>query len=138
MVTPMGRLAWALAFVATTAWAGEVLLGTLRVADGGTTANRTTATPFVVPSNALLSIQCDQASYVMTDVATCDAGVCVYLGANMLLPTKVNGSKTYSYPATNPDGGAAITTSYSGGWVASSPGSGATSVCKVFSRTGQE
>lgn len=134
----MRNLVLAACLAASAAWAGEVLLGTLKVTDGGTVANRTTQTPFLVPANALLSIQCDVDSYVMTDVANCDAGTCVKLGAGMLLPTSVNSSKTLTGYASNPDGGAALAVTYTGGWVASAPASGATSTCRVFSRTGQE
>lgn len=134
----MRNLVLAATLTATAAWAGEVLLGTLKVTDGGTVANRTTGTPFLVPSNALLSIQCNEDSYVLTDAAGVDAGTGIKLSAGMLLPTSVNSSKTLTGYASNPDGGAAVAVTYTGGWVASAPASGATSTCRVFSRSGQE
>lgn len=134
------------------ALAGEKLIGTLIVSDGGTVTNRTSGyTNYACPANttggcfllpvgvsAYISVQCDQASYVLTDVAGCDAGQCLKLAADQLLTTSVNTVKNLSAYVINSDGGAALAITYNGGWIASAPVSGASSVCRVFDRRGNE
>lgn len=73
----------AVLFGALSASAGERYLGTISSA-GADTTNATTAAPFVVPTNALLTIQCKAAAaYVITDdtvAVTAVRGVLVALG----------------------------------------------------------
>lgn len=137
-------------FFVPEAHAGEALLGKLVVSDGGTTANRCTGWgaytgtgSFVVAPLTKVTIQCDAAAYVLTDVAGCDAGNCVYLSANEKFPTSINTSKTLTCKAFNSDGGAAgHSVTYTGGWVAMYPdpaaAAGASTTCKVYSRKGDE
>ncbi len=155
---------------ATAAWAGERYLGTLYVRDGGSTNNAETTrlgtgiqgdgglvvadggatdslysrASFVVPSNAKLSLQCRGDSYVGVDVRGCDAGRCLRLPGEYLLPTSTGEQKTFTVTyftgVVNYDGGlATATATYSGGLVAASPCDGGASLtCDVFSRSGTE
>jgi hypothetical protein len=133
------------------AFAGEVLLGTLIVSDGGTVSNRTTGwTAYACPSNTTggcfvvqplskVSIQCNQAAYVITDLAGADAGTGVRLDADQFFQTSVNTNKTLTGHAYNSDGGTAgHAVTYTGGWVAAAPQSGASLSCRVWSRKGDE
>lgn len=133
------------------AHAGEKYLGSLVVSDGGTVANpcsgwgayKGDAGAFGLPSLALVTIQCDGIAYVLTDVAGCDAGRCVYLAANTPFPTSVNGAKSLACKAFASDGGVAgHAVTYSGGWLAMSPdyaaGASTVTTCKVFDRSGKE
>ena len=120
------------------ALAGERLLGTLTVSDGGTIANRTTGTTFIVPPLEKITVQCDEASWFLTDVATCSATTCLRIAALEKLPTSVNASKALTGYSYNADAGPGIAVTYTGGWVASMPVSGATSTCQVFSVKGDE
>ncbi len=144
------------------AWAGESLLGTIINADAGTSSNRsmcasdagtsgdsntvgcpTILLPFAIPagtSAGKITLQCDQAAYVLTDVSGVDAGTGLYVAANEKFPTSVNSAKNLWANALNGDGGSAwVGVQYYGGWVSTAavPGS-ALSVCRVYSRNGFE
>lgn len=134
----MKRVVAVLALIGLSAWAGETLLGTIVVSDGGTASNRTTGTTFVVSPLSKISIQCDQAGFVLTDVPGCDAGKCVEVASKQFFATSVNTNKTFTSCAYNADAGCTAVT-YTGGYVAAAPASGAASmVCRVFSRNGLE
>ncbi len=148
----MRKLALLVVCVGSAAFAGEVLIGTLIVTDGGQTTNRTvgrlnaTGTAlqtFEVPL-AKITIQCDQASQCLTDVQGCDAGVCMRLAADEKFPTSVNTAKTFTAKAWTWDGGSQAlasnpTVTYTGGWVSCGPVTGGeVSYCRVYSRTGNE
>lgn len=118
-------------FVSLIAFAGERHLGTIisaRNSDGGVLSrNNATAdasySAFVIPSNALLSVQCDQDAYIgigSTSTTTVTSSNGVLLGQNQLLPTSVaTGSNGYvAVISATTDGGA--------------------STCKVFERRGNE
>ena len=56
---------------ATYAWAGERYLGTITSPNfytAGSVSNATTATYFVIPAMAKITIDCDAAAYVLTDI----------------------------------------------------------------------
>ncbi len=125
--------------------AGERFLGKMEVYDAGTTSNRCTGyvayaspTAFVVPPKAKISIQCDSASHVLTDVANVDAGRGIALAAGQFFTTSINGAQTLSCRAFNSDGGSAghIVT-YTGSWVTMSADS-ASATCNVYERDGFE
>lgn len=90
------RRFWAVAacLIATQALAGERLLGTITSA-GADTTNGTTASPFIVPTSALLTIQCDATAYVITDDATAVSSTRgVKITADLAFPTSVSSSIT--------------------------------------------
>lgn len=127
------------------AHAGEILLGKMVVIDAGTTTNRCTGWSgysgggaFTINPKSLISIQCDAAAYVLTDVAGCDAGTCVAVQAGQFFTTSVNASKTLLCKAYNSDGGTAgHAVTYTGGWVAMAPAA-ASATCFVYERNGGE
>jgi hypothetical protein len=133
-----------------TAFAGESLLGTIIVTDAGTSTNRTTGWgayagtgSFVVKPLTKISIQCDQASLVLTDVAGVDAGTGIRVAADQAFPTSVNTNKNLTGYSFNSDGGVAAANrnavTYNGGWVAVAPITGnSISYCRVYSRKGDE
>lgn len=126
------------ALVAGAVWAGETLLGTIVVSDGGTASNRTTGTTFIVAPLTKISVQCDQAGFVLNDVPGCDAGTCIEVASKQFFTSSINASKTYTSCAYNADAGCTSVT-YTGGWIAAAPASAAASmVCRVFSRNGGE
>lgn len=145
----------AVSLLVATSFAGEKLLGTIVVTDGGTASNRTTGwTAYACPSNVnggcfgigsptIISVQCDQDCLVCTDMAGCDAGTGVKLGAQQLLPTSTGQAVYLSGRAYNSDGGTTGTlVSYTGGWVSVAPwstdGGGSTVYARVYQRNGQE
>lgn len=137
------RILAAVMLVATAAWGGERLLGTMIVSDGGSTTNRCTGTPFTVNSLSKLSIQCDSTAYVLTDVAGCDGGTCIVVAAAQFLTTSVNQTKTLTCHSLNPDGGVVtgLPVTYNGGWVAmGAPAAAAAApvTCRVYERKGDE
>ncbi len=149
----MRRLVLLAVCFATAAWAGEKLLGKIVVTDAGTQSNRTTgatayawAGAFAVAPLSKISIQCDQDSYVGTDVATCSSSTCLRIAAGQLLPTSLGSAVTLTGKGYNSDGGVtsagAPVVTYTGGWVAVAPwntdGGGTSSTCYVFSRAGTE
>ncbi len=158
MVKDMRELVAVLTLLATAAWAGESLLGIIMVTDAGTGTNRTAAAAAAAPTTFIngskcsagfevtpltkISVQCDEAAFVATDAAGCDAGTCVELAAKQFFTSTVNSSKTLTARAWSWDAGAQSTpcvVTYTGGWVAVSPVGGASrAVCRVFSRKGDE
>lgn len=154
--------------VASTAFAGDRLLGVLLVTDGGTVNNATTgygsagcsrqqdimgagacAQAFPIGTSALLSIQCkDQAAVFAANSSTVDAGTGVKLAADQFLTTST-GSSAITVWGLNPDGGSINTHglpngmpdggSYTGGVVSIAPIAGATRAeCNVNERAGNE
>ena len=111
-------------------WAGETLLGTISVPDGGTASNRCTAVPFVIPTSQKITIQCNADSYVGVDVPGCDGGTCLKVLADQILPTSVS-TVTKSCHAIN--GGV---TTYTGSHVAMSTAT--VGACRVYKRSGTE
>lgn len=86
----MRRLALLVCVVATAAFAGERWLGNTFANDGGSANNQYTSPPtntFAVGSSSLISVQCDQDSFVMVNVPMVDAGTAIKLTAGQLLPT---------------------------------------------------
>lgn len=112
------------------AHAGEMLLGTIYVPDGGSATNRCTATPFVIPPSSRITVQCSAESYVGTNVGGCDGGTCLKITADAIFPTSV-GNVVAKCTAIN--GGA---TTYTGGHLAMSTAT--VSYCRVYSRSGTE
>lgn len=141
----MRKLLAVLALLATSAWAGEQLLGVILVSDGGTANNASTGygsagcvvggacyQAFRVPAPSPLSVQCDQAASVVVNKALADAGEGIQVGALQFLTTST--AVTPCRVALLPDGG-----SYVGGCVAIAPAAGAASAtCRVWSRQGNE
>ncbi len=145
----MRKAALLFVLVATSAFAGEILLGTLVVTDAGSVTNRTVgninsgAGQFVVAPLSKITVQCDQAGLVLTDVAGCDAGNCIRVAADEKFATSINTSKKLSARAWNWDGGAQGSAepvvTYTGGWIAAAaPAGQAVLYCRVYSRTGTE
>ncbi len=124
--------------VGLSAWAGEKHLGTIIVSDAGTVSNASTgygsqgfANAFRVPTNAKLTIQCDEAAIVAVNSAGADAGTALVLTAAQIFPTSTGAAVTQK---PLPDAG-----SYVGGLVAIAPANGATTArCRVFERSGTE
>lgn len=117
------------------------LLGTIRTDDAGTISNIDTgygnglagavSVPFSLSvANQRLTIQCDQAAYVLTDVYGVDAGNGLQLAALEKLTTSINST---ARTGTKLDGG-----TFTSGLVSIAPVSGPTAVCKVWTRTGAE
>jgi hypothetical protein len=139
----------ALALLSTAAFAGEAYLGTIRVFDGGTSNNAQTTLAdggsfvlagFAIPVGAKISLQARQDVYVGTGVQGCDAGRCLRLPAEYLLPTSTGTSPTYlRFSYTLPDAGTSTTGSYNGGVVAVAPtDGGVTATVDVYLRNGNE
>lgn len=63
-------LAVTVALCALPALAGEKYLGAIVSGAGADTTNGTTATPFLVPSAAKITIWCNAAAYIITDTKT--------------------------------------------------------------------
>jgi len=112
------------------AFAGEIYLGTIAVTDAGIVNNGTTATTFYINPSAILTIQCDTAADVITDQPAVDAGTGVYLGANYLFATSINGPKNLTLRDAGIQSNAGI--------VAVAPNGSAATSCKVFSVRGNE
>ncbi len=133
----MRRLALFACVVATAAFAGERWLGNTFANDGGSANNQYTSPPtntFAVGSSSLISVQCDQDSFVMVNVPMVDAGVAIKLAAGQLLPTSC-ASQPPGY--TLRDAGV-----YTGCLLSSSSVNfgfdGGFSLCHWFSRQGNE
>ncbi len=93
-----------LCLIATSAFAGERLLGVIYATttksnasanpDGGTAwEDGTGVQPFVIPSLAKVSLQCNADFYVATDSTTATAANGVYVATNTLFPTSVGEAK---------------------------------------------
>lgn len=142
----------ALALVATSAWAGEFLLGTLGVYDGGVVTNRTngyvnySCPPsdgglgcFVVSPQTKITVQPDDAVYFITDVPTTSATRGLFIAGGEKFPTSINGNRTGTAYANNSDGGTVgVAVTYTGGWVTMTSTDGGPRNVKVFARTGTE
>ncbi len=139
------------------AWGGEnPLLGTIVTpADGGTATNRSmcasntsgastgcgSLASFTIGGLAKLTVQCDEACLIATDVSGVDAGTGLALTAAQIFPTSTNASKALTVNAVNADAGAPIAvlaSSYWGGWVAVAPVGATVCHCRVFARAGTE
>lgn len=80
-----------LAFLSTSAFAGEKFLGTIVSAAGADVTNATTAAPFVIPTSALISVQCTAAAYVITDDTTAvTAARGINVTSGQFLPTSTS------------------------------------------------
>lgn len=118
-------------FLPRPARAGEVYLGTIAVTDAGSVNNGTTATPFYVNPQALLTVQCDGGAYVITDTPTVTAGRGILLSAGQAFPTSNNGPHNLTYRDGGVQGNQGI--------IAVRPVAGAAYVgCDAFSRKGNE
>ena len=117
----------AVLFGALSASAGERFLGTLTSPAGAEITNATTAVPFVVPTNALLTIQCKTAAaYVITDDTVAVTSVRgVLIGLGVAFPTSTSSQNVVFVSGAR----SAI--------VRMIPVSGALS-CDVFERRGNE
>lgn len=141
----MRRFALFACVVATAAFAGERWLGNTSATDGGWANNHFTPTGnFNIGSNSLLSVQCDQDSFVMVNVPYADAGTALKLSAGQLLTSSCS-TGCFWYQRNTwqpPDGGFAdsgtwcdcIVTSASANWAAD----GGNSLCHWYSRQGNE
>lgn len=119
---------------ALVAAAGEKWLGNTYATDAGSANNQWTSPPFntfVVPAGSKLTVQCDQASLVMTDVPMVDAGTAIALTAGQSITTSCTSLSGKSYALQ--DAG-----QYSQCLVSSQAASGEASLCKWFSRLGNE
>lgn len=122
------------ALFALVAFAGERYLGTI-VSAAVDKTNATTATPFFVPPNAKITIQCDAISYVLTDTSTAVSSTNgVKLAADFIFPT----STTTSPTAALGDGGTPWTDGGIRGAVVRAIASTGTANCKVWQRLGTE
>lgn len=120
--------------LSSTAFAGERYLGTI-TSTGSDTTNATTATPFFIPKDAKVTMQCDATAYVLTDsssAVTSSNGI--KLSSDALFPTST-GSLTKDTTATLADGG--TNTGYGGAIIRVISSSGTVS-CKVWERRGNE
>ena len=159
----MRRFALILLCVASTAWAGDRLLGVIGVNDAGTVNNATTGygaagcpsdswgggasctQAFSVGTGLFLDIQCRQAGVVRVNAPHVDAGNGVVLAAGQLFPTSTGTATLSLGPLTSADGGNKIAGgmpdggTYQGGLVSIAPAAGSTSIeCSVFQRNGNE
>lgn len=120
-----------LMFSAAPALAGEIYLGTIVSTDAGSVNNGTTATPFYVNPQALLTVQCDGGANVITDQATVTSTTGILLNAGQALPTSNNGPHNLTLRDAGIQPNAGI--------VAVKPVTGASTVgCAVWSRKGNE
>lgn len=111
------------------ALAGERYLGSIVSGAGADTTNLSTATPFVVPPNARLTIQCNAAAYFISDTTTAVTSTLgVELPANSIFLTKV---------ASTPRVGITISTVYYLTNILRIAGPAAVT-CDVFARNGDE
>ena len=123
----MKKLSVLLVLVALNASAGERYLGTVAGTAGPTAKdNSNTAATFTIPAHALLSVQCDAAAYVGTDMASASltSGNGVLVSINTLFPTAVGSDK--------------VTISSQRSAIISVLGVAGVVNCKVFERTGRE
>lgn len=122
----MKKLFLILTLLAAPAFAGEKYLGTIAGTAGPTTKdNSNTASPFTIPPLARVTVQCDAAAYIATDVvngATSSNGVLVQ--SNTAFPTSVGEGKV-------------VISSYRSAVISVIGSSGAVN-CKVFERKGNE
>lgn len=149
----MRRFALLVCVVATAAIAGERWLGNTLATDGGWANNHFTASQFAVGSGSLVSVQCDQDSFVMVNVPIADAGTSLKLSAGQLLTSSCSAGGTlyskvvWSGPV-DAGGGATV----DGGWYdggvftdcllasasANFPFDAGSSLCHWYQRQGNE
>jgi len=121
----MKKLVAVFCLLTSTAFAGEKYLGTIAGTGGPTSKNNSsTASPFVIPSMAKVTLQCDADAYVATDTTTATSTVGVKVTQDSVFPTSV-GSNLTTVSSTK----SAI--------IAVIGVSGAVN-CKVFERRGNE
>lgn len=121
----MRKLVAVLCLAASTGFAGEKYLGVI-AGTGGPTAknNSSTAAPFVIPSMAKITVQCDADAYVATDVTTATSSNGVKVLQDSVFPTSVGSNLT--------------TVSSTRSAVLSVIGVSGAVNCKVFERRGNE
>lgn len=111
------------------AFAGEMYLGALVSAAGADITNDATATPFLVPSDAKITVVCNAAAYVITDTrtaATVNGTNGLPLASGEKFPTST-GTMVKVVSATAANGGAIVRIA------------GAAAVtCWVYARRGNE
>lgn len=128
----MKKLVAVFCLMTSTAFAGERYLGTIAGTTGPTSKNNhNTATPFRIPPLAKVTVQCDAAAYVTTDVITSTSTNGVKVSADTIFPTSVG--VPLDAPSTDA-GVSAITNSA----VISVIGASGAVNCKVFERRGNE
>lgn len=106
----MKYLALLVALCAAPAIAGERYLGRIISAAGADTSNDSTATPFLIPSDAKITIFCNASAYVITDsrsAAATDGTNGLPLAANEKFPTST-GTQVRVVSATAANGGAIV------------------------------
>lgn len=106
----MKHLALFAALCAAPAIAGERYLGRIISAAGADTSNDSTATPFLIPSDAKITIFCNASAYVITDsrsAAATDGTNGLPLTANEKFPTST-GTQVRVVSATAANGGAIV------------------------------
>lgn len=137
-----------LALAPQIAHAGETYLGRILASDAGTVSNATTGygsagcaaigqgqggncdKAFPIPTNAKLSIQCDEAALLSANTCGTDAGTAIAWPAATMFPTSTGGSVRCALP----DAGFV-----SAGVFSIAPAVGASSVrCRVYERSGTE
>ncbi len=156
LIVILGAVVAALAFAPGHASAGELLLGRILASDAGSANNAFTGyltagcanspvngpgscdQAFRIPTNAKITIQCDQAALVAVGRSFVDAGNGIALTAGQLFPTSTGAAVTYqgkgSVSGRTDDAG-----TYTGGIVAVAPAVGAGSArCRVYERSGSE
>ena len=152
-----------LAVLLSPAYAGERLLGTMLVSDGGSVNNATTGygaagcasqsslggagscpQAFRIGASMLLSVQCVSAAILKVNWYVADAGDGVKLAADQFFTTSTGSGAVVVPSLTLPDGGGRIVGgmpdggSYVGGVVAIYPVDGVRAECRVFERHGGE
>ena len=126
------RLAVCACILAAPAFAGEKYLGTIAGTTGPTSKNNhNTATPFKIPPMAKVTVQCDAAAYIATDVITATSTNGVKVSADSAFPTSVG----VNLDAPSTDAGVSAITNSA---VISVIGVSGAANCKVFERRGSE
>lgn len=95
---------FSVAFLSLQALAAEVFLGRIGSIDGGAASNQLdSGTPFYIPLNAKISVQCSEASYVgvfgANSTVTAQNGVKV--AADALFQTSTPASSTHPTPVVS-------------------------------------
>lgn len=125
----MKRLTALLCLLSLPAFAGETYLGAIVSAAGADTSNDSTATPFLIPSDAKLTVVCNASAYVITDsrsAATTNGTNGLPLSSGEKFPTST-GTLVKVVSATAANGGAIVRIA----------GAGAVT-CWVYQRRGNE
>ena len=120
-------LSVAVLLLASSAFAGERLLGTIVSVAGADTTNITTATPFFVPGVAKITVWCGAAGFLITDTTTAaSATTALPVTTNEKFPTSTGG--LVKAPAGTAAAGGAIVRVFGTAAV----------TCFVFERRGNE